>query len=822
MQIESSSLFNSTAHWAEIILPLALPLNCTYHIPQELHEKLQIGSRVEVVLGRQKRYTGIVKRILNQKPDFPTKPILSILDDEPLVFPHQLKFWEWMSQYYMCTQGEVMATALPAHFRLNSETQFLLNEDFGDDFTDLDDDAYLIAEALLMKKQLTLLEIQAILQKKMVYPIIKQLIELQVCFVWESLQEKYRPKLENFVQFHPAFDVQKDLESLLNHRKGAPKQMEILLALLHLSHKDANILQSDLLKKANASAAVLKSLVEKKILLIEKRTINRLQSIPPKIDPIPDLSAQQKIALDQIKQQFAFKDVVLLHGVTGSGKTLLYLKLIAEQIKQGNQVLYLLPEIALTSQIIRRLQEFFGGHVAIYHSRFNDQERVELWNKVRRKEIKVLLSARSGLFLPFSQLGLIIVDEEHDSSYKQQDPAPRYHARDAAIFYASVFSAKVLLGSATPSVESYYNTIHQKYGLVELTDRFGGIEMPHIETVSNRNPENKQRVVLTDLLQQTIQTALDQNQQVILFQNRRGYHPYLLCAACSHIPQCKHCDVSLTLHKYSNKLHCHYCGSTYPKLNTCIACGSTGWEEKNFGTEKIEETLIELFPQARIARMDIDSVKGKHAHEILIQQFEQHKIDILVGTQMVVKGLDFERVKVVGIIDADGLLNFADFRVHERAFQLMEQVSGRAGRKGEQGFVILQSAREQHPIISLVRQHDYKGFYQLEIRDREIFKYPPFSRLIRLSIQHKDKQKTNEAAEALAHSLKTDFKDLITGPAEPIIPRLRNVYRMELLIRMQKNQSNTNMKIVINRHIQLLQSSSRFKSIRIIADVDPF
>jgi primosomal protein N' (replication factor Y) len=819
---ESAQLFSQTHIWVEVILPLALPVNLTYALSSELSNHVQLGSRVEVELGKQKRYTGIVCGIHDQKPDYATKPVLSVLDKEPLLYVHQLRFWEWISQYYLCSMGEVMATALPANFRLNSETHFQYNEDFGEDFSMLDDDAYLLAEALLLKKQLTLQEVHSILQKKSVYPVIRNLIDLQVCFVWESLQEKYKPKKENYVRFHPAFNADNSLEPLLNGWKGAPKQMELLLAFIHLSQRNQEVIQSDLLQKAGANATALKSLCEKGVLQVEKRSVNRLSSIPTKLESLPHLSSMQQEGLDKIRRQFLHnKEVVLLHGVTGSGKTMLYLHLIAEQIKQGNQVLYLLPEIALTSQIIRRLQEYFGGHVAVYHSRFNDQERVELWNSVRTNQVKILLSARSGLFLPFSKLGLIIVDEEHDSSYKQQDPAPRYHARDSAIYYASLFSAKVLLGSATPSVETYHNALHGKYGLVELNERFGGLELPRIETVSNRTVEKKQRILIAPELQQAITEALEQKQQIILFQNRRGYHPYLMCSTCAHIPQCKHCDVSLTLHKFSNKLHCHYCGSTYPKLIACNACGNTGWDEKNFGTERIEEELTNLFPEARVARMDIDSVKGKYAHEALIHQFEQQKIDILVGTQMVVKGLDFERVKLVGILDADGLLSFADFRVHERAFQLMEQVSGRAGRKGEQGLVILQSSRAQHPVITCVRQHDYALFFKQEIRDRETFNYPPFSRLIRLSVQHKDLLLVRQAAEAFANSLRIDFREMVTGPADPIIPRLRNIYRMELLIRINRSQSNAAVKKAILHHIQLLLSNKRFKSIRIIADVDP-
>jgi primosomal protein N' (replication factor Y) len=482
-----------------------------------------------------------------------------------------------------------------------------------------------------------------------------------------------------------------------------------------------------------------------------------------------------------------------------------------------------LPEIALTTQIIRRLQKHFGGHIAVYHSKFNDQERIELWNKIKNGEVSVLLGARSALFLPFNNIGCIIVDEEHDTSFKQQDPAPRYNARDTAIYYASLFGAKVLLGSGTPSLESYFNATHQKYGYVELNERYGGIEMPLIEVVNTQQVVSKEKVMISPQLNEAIQNAMDEDKQVILFQNRRGYNPYLICGTCGNIPQCKHCDVSLTLHKYTNKLHCHYCGSNYPKLHACIACGSVDWIEKNFGTEKIEEQLESDFSKYRIARMDVDSVKGKNAHDILIQQFEQHRLDILVGTQMVVKGLDFDKVSLVGILDADGLLSFADFRVNERAFQLMEQVSGRAGRKNAQGKVLIQTINPKHPVIQMVKNHDYAAFYKYEISNRKNFGYPPFSRLIKLTLKHKSNDLLKSASTKLVQSLKQDFKDWVVGPAPPVIARLRNLYLMEILLKIPKEAGGTaNFKKAIQHHIILLQSDKMFKSIAIIADVDPF
>ena len=680
-EMEINFAEEESKHWAEIILPLALPTVYTYAIPVHLIQKAQPGCRAEVVFGKNKKYAGVIKTITQTKPEYKTKQILNVLDDSPMLYPQQLQLWQWMSQYYMCSEGEVMAAALPANFKLSSETVLIYNEETGDDFSELNDEEFLVAEALLMKKQLQLTEVQQILDATHVYPVIKKLIDKKVCFAWEELTERYKIKLENFVVLNPQFNNNESLSKILNEWKGAPKQMELLLAYLHLQKTIGDVTQTALLTKAGATAAQLKGLCDKNILLVEKRSTDRIKSLPKNVEIDFTLSEMQEQSLAKTREAFTGKNVCLLHGVTGSGKTQLYIKLIEEYFSKGMQVLYLLPEIALTAQIIRRLQKNFGGNIAIYHSKFNNQERVELWNKIRTGEVKILLGARSALFLPFKNLGLIIVDEEHDASYKQQDPAPRYNARDAAIYYASLFSAKVLLGTATPSLESYFNALQNKYGLVYLGERFGGLQLPAIEIINTRQVVQKAKVMISPQLKEAIQQAIASDRQVILFQNRRGYNPYLICGACGYIPQCIHCDVSLTLHKYSNKLHCHYCGSTYPKLVTCPACGSNDWLEKNFGTEKIEEQLEEDFAANKIARMDVDSVRGKTAHDNLIRLFEQHRLDILVGTQMVVKGLDFDKVSLVGILDADGLLSFADFRAHERAFQLMEQVSGRAGRK---------------------------------------------------------------------------------------------------------------------------------------------
>ncbi|MBL0057258.1 MAG: primosomal protein N' [Chitinophagaceae bacterium] len=807
--------------WAEIILPLAVPTTYTYQVPVSMTEKARPGCRAEVVFGGHKKYAGIIKRVTQTKPSYPTKSILNILDEDPILYPQQLKLWNWMSEYYMCSEGEVMSAALPTHFKLSSETILIYNEEAGEDFSHLNNEEFIVAEALLIKKELKLSEVQQLLDANHVYPLIKKLIDKRICFVWEAMQERYAPKKENYIVLDARFADEDNLSELLNNWTRAPKQMELLLAYLHLQRTTGEVTQSELLKKSGASAAQLKGLTEKNILRIEKREVDRIKSMAVNMDIDFTFSDAQQACSDEIGTRFLDKSVCLLQGVTGSGKTQVYVKLIEKYFSSGSQVLYLLPEIALTAQIIRRLQKHFGGHIAIYHSRFNNNERIELWNKVRSGEIKMVLGARSALFLPFTNLGLIIVDEEHDASYKQQDPAPRYNARDAAVYYAGLFGAKVLLGSATPSLESYYNALHGKYALVELNERFGGIQLPSIEIVDTRLVAQKGKVMISPQLKEAIQKALDHDRQVILFQNRRGYHPYLICGVCGFIPQCIHCDVSLTLHKFSNKLHCHYCGSTYPKLITCPACGSNSWLEKNFGTEKIEEQLETDFPGHKIARMDMDSIRGKTAHDHLIQQFEMHRLDILVGTQMVVKGLDFDKVSLVGVLDADGLLSFADFRANERAFQLMEQVSGRAGRKNEQGRVVIQASNVKHPVLQWVQQHDYRSFYTAEIQNRQQFFYPPFSRIVLLTLKHKIEATVGAAAEKLAASLKQDLKDYIVGPAAPVIGRIRNQYLMEILIKLPKEPGmSMTYKKVIRNHMNLLHEDKRFRSVTVVADVD--
>lgn len=811
--------------FVEVIIPLALPKNYTWAVPLHLQNAIQPGIRVEVVLGKHKRYAGIIKKILSTKPDsFQPKDILNVLDAEPLLYPQQLQLWEWVAQYYMCSEGEVMQAAIPSNLKLSSESILIWNEERCNDFSDLSDTEYIVTEALELKKELRLSEVQQLIDSVNTYPIIKSLIEKGVCHVWEELKDRYKAKTETYLTLNPLYHAENKLADLLNNWGKAPKQMELLLSYLHLIKTEGEVTQSQLLKKSNATAVQLKGLCEKGILFVEKRATDRIHQLPKNIQIDFTLSDIQEKALQEIKTSFKERAVCLLHGVTASGKTEIYTKLIEEAIRQGKQVLYMLPEIALTSQIIRRLQKHFGGYIAIYHSKFNPNERVEIWNKVKTGETKVVLGARSSLFLPFKELGLIIADEEHDPSYKQQEPAPRYHARDAAIYYASLFGARVLLGSATPSIESYYNCDQKKYGLVNLFERFGSVELPRIAVIdlTKLPTKDKSKIALSPALITAMEQSLQQKKQVILFQNRRGYSPYLICHTCGWIPQCRHCDVTLTYHKAKNKLTCHYCGTTYPVINTCVACGSHNFTQKNFGTEKIEELVAETFPDAKIARMDYDSVKGKHDHDALIKLFEQQRIDILVGTQMVVKGLDFEHVNLVGIVDADGILNFTDFRVNERAFQLMEQVSGRAGRKDGKGVVLIQASNKHHPVLQFVQQHNYRAFFTFEIANRKEFDYPPFTRLIRITFKHKEKHIAEEAANIMMQGLKADFSKQSNGPAQPVVDRVRNQYLWEILIKLPKNTRQINLcKQVIQQQAIIIQSNKRYRAVSILPDIDP-
>ena len=809
--------------YAEIIIPLALPKNYTWMIPEPMQSELIIGMRVEVMLGANKRYAGIVKKIFPEKPaDFNPKPILSILDDQPILYPPQLALWEWMAQYYMCTEGEVMQAAIPSHLKISSESVFILNEAHANDGKNLSDAEYIISEALEIRKALSLLEIQKLLDKKSVYPVINKLIQKGICFVQENMKDKYKIKEETFILLHPDYRNEPALEALLNDWTRAPKQLELLLAFLHYEKTEGEVRQKEMLEKSGASTAQLKALIDKGVLIAEKRKKDRFQTDPSSGNQdFHKLSEQQLAAFNSITKQLATHPVHLLHGITGSGKTQIYVALIKEVIQQNQQALYLLPEIALTAQMIRRLKQYFGGSIAIYHSKFNPNERVEIWNKVKTGEIKIVLGARSALFLPYKNLSLIIIDEEHDPSYKQQEPAPRYQARDTAIYYASQINAKVVVGSATPSVETYFNALSKKYGYTYLSERFNQGALPTIQLIDTKK-QPAGTAILTPELLASIKKTIDNKKQVILFQNRRGYAPYLICETCGWIPHCEHCDVTLTYHKAKNVLSCHYCGASYPIVNICKACGKQHFKQKSFGTEQIEEKLNQSLPGIVVARMDLDNVKGKNEHDQLIQQFEQKQIDILVGTQMVVKGLDFENVDLVGIVDADSLLNFNHYRVNERAFQMMEQVSGRAGRTNDQGKVIIQVSQMQHPIVQLVQKHDYFGFYAFEIQNRKHFAYPPFSRLVSLLFKHKENNIAEEAINHFFQSLSPAIQKTVLGPAQPIVNRVRNKYIWELAVKISKQPESLQMaKKQLLHYIRLLQVHPRYKSVQIVIDIDP-
>ena len=809
--------------YAEIIIPLALPKNYTWAIPTELAEGVMIGMRVEVMLGANKRYAGIIKHILTEKPaGFNPKPILGVLDDEPIVYPAQLALWEWMAGYYMCTEGEVMQAAVPSHLKISSESIFILNEGAAVDGHQLSDTEYIVSEALQIKKQLSLIEIQKLLDKKSVYPVINKLIQKGICSVEETMHDKYTIKIENLLHLHPDYHSEAALEQLLNDWTRAPKQLALLLSFLHLQKTEGQVQQKALLEKSGAAHAQLKALIDKGILVVEKRKIDRL-AVDESLGNtnLHQLSAGQELAYDSMIEQMKTHSVNLLHGVTGSGKTQIYAALIEHAIQSNQQALYMLPEIALTAQMIRRLKQYFGGKIAIYHSKFNPNERVEIWNKVKSGEIKIVLGARSALFLPYKNLSLIIIDEEHDASYKQQDPAPRYQARDTAIYYANQLGAKVILGSATPSVETYYNAMQNKFGYYHLKERFSEGALPQMEIVDTKK-QTEQSAILTPQLVEAIRATVAKNKQVILFQNKRGYAPYLICETCGWIPHCKQCDVSLTLHKGKNLLSCHYCGTAYPVVHTCEACGKQSFKQKSFGTEQIEEKLALALPNLRIARMDLDNIKGKNEHDHLIQQFERREIDVLVGTQMVVKGLDFEHVDLVGIVDADSLLNFNQYRVNERAFQMMEQVSGRAGRKNDQGKVIVQLSQTNHPVVGFVKEHDYFAFYAFEINNRKHFAYPPFSRLMSILFKHKENHIAEEASNHFLKSLDASIQKTVMGPAQPIINRIRNKYIWELCVKITKQPKQLQIaKKQLLHFIQLIAVHPRYKSVQIIIDIDP-
>ncbi len=815
--------------YADIILPLAIDKNYTYAVPETLVDAVAVGKRVEVQFGQKRVYAGVVKRIFERETpfDYTVKPIINVLDQEPILLPQQMKLWEWIKTYYMCTDGDVMNTALPSAFKLSSETKILLNPSFNHDFSLLNDAEFQIAEALTIHQELTIEKVQAILQRKQVYFLVKSLIEKGVVLVKEELIARYKPKMEKYLALNAIYEDELELQQLFERLSRARKQLAVLMAYIQYQKSEQKnlIAKKRLIEKAAVDSGIVRTMLKKGIFTETEQAVSRLQDAHDSQVILYDLTQAQQEALAEIYQAFEQKAVVLLHGVTSSGKTQVYIKLIKDCLAKQQQVLYLLPEIALTAQMIARLRKVFGSEIGVYHSKFNDQERVEIWQKVLHGEYKIVVGPRSALFLPFKNLGLIIVDEEHDASYKQQDPAPRYHARDTAIYLASLYKAKTVLGSATPALESYYNaTIAKKYALVTLLERYGNTKAPEIllENVQEAAKQKRMKSHFSDYLINTIQSALDQGEQVIIFQNRRGYSPYIICDSCTWIPQCYQCDVSLTYHKYSNQLKCHYCGYFKQLASKCEVCESTYLRIQGYGTEKLEDEIKVFFPNITTGRLDLETARTKTGFEQVIQKFEDKKINILVGTQMLTKGLDFDNVNVVGIVSADQLLNFPDFRAAERAFQLMLQVSGRAGRRDKQGKVIIQTLNVNYPVLTHVINHDYLSFFQHELYERQQFLYPPFKRIIKITIKHKQKEVVNEGSFILAKALKEGLNKRVLGPSIPLVPRVRNYYLRQIIIKLEKSsKSIATAKQFIQQTIQELKANKQYRALIVQLDVDP-
>jgi len=811
--------------YADIILPLALPKRTyTYAVPDSVADIVRPGIRVEVQFGRNKVYSGLVEKIHENKPDYAVKPIISVLDEISMVSLRQLELWDWMAQYYCSSLGEVMSAALPGRLKLSSETRIVRNDNFGDNFSDFDDEEYLIAEALLIQKEISVDDARKILNKKTVFQVIQRLLNRGVLYLREDLQEKYQSRKVTGVRMGPRLRGQERLmREVFEELQSRDRQLEIMMAFLVLEKSRPFVRKRELLDRAEATDSTLRTLVKKGILEFYDQEVSRLGGFGSEVAEADALTSQQEQALAEIDSHFDLKNVVLLSGVTGSGKTRVYVELIQRAVREGGQALYLLPEIALTTQIISRLQKVFGDDVIVYHSKINSQERVEVW-KAAQAGKSVILAARSGLFLPFRNLKLIVVDEEHDPSFKQYDPAPRYHARDAAVYLAGLYGAKTLLGTATPSLETWHNVLSGKYGLVEMKERFSGVEMPDISVVDLREQlktRQMQSIFSKPLLEKLTQTIAN-GEQAILFQNRRGYAPVLKCEVCDWNAMCRHCDVSLTYHKLTNRLRCHYCGYTDNPAVVCPACGSGKLSLKGFGTEKIEDELRIFLPDARIARMDMDTAGARSGLVALLNDFEERRIDILVGTQMVTKGLDFENVGFVGVLAADSLTRFPDFRAGERAFQLLTQVAGRAGRKKKRGQVLIQAYDPGHPVITEVLKHDFDTFVKRELAERQEFHYPPYYRLIHLELRHKDPQTVNAAAAWFAAALREKLGERVLGPVIPNIARVRGAFGQDIMLKLEKKADILNgSKQLIRQITELLNGKPGFSQVVVSVDVDP-
>lgn len=817
--------------FVEVIIPLPLPKLYTYSVPFHLLNDLKIGVRAELQLGRLGLFSALIYDIHHQEPNYTTKPILSILDEEAIVTDKQLKMWKWMSEYYLCSMGEIMQAALPAALKLSGETKFVLYphilENLSEYKDQLKNQELQLIDALEKHSELSLSELQKISGLKSIQSLIKTLMEKKFIFPKEELLQKYKAKKIGMVKLASAFSTDrpetlKAAFEIIGSRSN--RQMETLMALLQLLKNNEFVSRKELCEKAAVDSTVLKKMEEKGVLELYELEISRLSANETDIVENYKLSTLQIKVLGEIEEKFNQNKAVLLHGVTGSGKTQVYIELIQQMIDQGKQVLYLLPEIALTAQMVGRLQKHFGDKILVYHSKFNNFERVEIWNEVMNG-CPIILGARSSLFLPFNNLGLIIIDEEHDASFKQNDPSPRYNARDMSLILSQFHQAKILLGTATPSIETYNNVLNKKYELVNMFERFGGLELPKMMIIDIAEETKRKRMNghFSPQLIEAIQQSIDAGEQVILFQNRRGYAPMYHCATCGWTADCEQCDVSLTYHKFSNDLQCHYCGTKQKLPKRCKVCESGQLNIKGFGTEKIEDDLKIYFPKAKIARMDWDTVKGKDGHDKIIQSFENKDIDILVGTQMVTKGLDFDNVGLVAVMNADQMLHFPDFRATERAFQMITQVAGRAGRKNKQGKVMIQTFNPSHPVLREVLKNDFETFLNRELTERRNFQYPPFFRLIHIQLKHKKQDVVAHAARHFAEALRNKVNDSILGPAAPGISRVRNLYLMDIIVKSTiRSAGNKELKSLIRNLSEELKSISSFSALRISIDVDPY
>ena len=826
-----------TTLFADVLLPLPVKGTFTYRVPFEWNTIVRKGQRVTVQFGRRKLYAGLIKSIHEKVPEQTPKYILNVLDEEPIVNSIQFSFWEWIASYYMCSEGEVMNAALPSAFKLSSESKVILDPDFKPDIHTLNEHEYLITEALLEGKRMSIDEIGKRVGFQHVLPLLKNMMARKLILMEEELEGGYKPRMIPFVQLTETFHDQEALKALLDDlEKRAYKQLEIVMTYLSLSRDGEDLFREvakpDLLKKVSGGISSLNKLIEKEVFTLQYRPVSRFDiSDKASERPAVELTDHQKESLETIRKEFEQHQVVLLHGVTSGGKTEMYIKLIEETLELGKQVLYLLPEIALTSQIINRLRKYFGDEVGIYHSRFNRDERAEVWNNIAGtgplgiddNEYRIILGPRSAMFLPFQQLGLIIIDEEHDQSYKQFDPAPRYNARDAAIYLSTLHKSPVLLGSATPAIESFFNAKIGKYGFAKLTKRYGDIRMPEIRVVDMRDEHHRRTVQshFSSVLMSEIKHALEDHHQAILFQNRRGFSLRIECDQCHWIPHCKQCDVTLTYHKYSELLKCHYCGYSTAIPASCGECGNSTLRMHGFGTEKVVEELSILLPDVKIDRMDLDSTRTKNAFQRIFSDFEEGKTDILTGTQMVTKGLDFDKVRLVGILSADNMLSFPDFRAHERSYQLMSQVSGRAGRKNKQGKVIIQTWQPDHPIIAFVRSNNYEGMYQNLTVQRKQFRYPPYFRLINIKLKHKDAQLLNKASAEYGKMLRHHFGNFIYGPEYPMVSRIRNYYIKQIMIKQPRTANMAEIKDTIHSVDEEFRKIAKYKAIRVLFDVDP-